>query len=378
MNELELIARLRDEVPLDASDAIEQSVLATIRASDGAPRTGVGRARRARRGSSGLGSRWLRPRPVLASVLALAICAGAGIGVVVSRHPARPPQPQTQAIAWTGRPMAPWQVTGQPSFGRARTEAQLIAYVTRAAAAAPKTAPKPHEWVAVKIESAQSSGGGGGYMFGPPDERQVTLQWFRVDGCAQTSPIMVSPSLPPTKTVSGTLTLEQASCDQSDQAGWKSYGYQYLNSLPTDPAALESVILANNPPGQYLPTRTDRIFSAIYNLLANSEPIGAVIPPKLSAALYQVLRDLPGVHFENDTDLAGRSGLGFYAVLEGYDKEELVIDPVTYAYMGYKDVAIRDHTDTGTDGTWHVEKGHVLGWEALLGSAVVQHPGQLP
>src|SRR5215472_18352543 len=367
MNELELIARLRDEVPLDAGDAIEHSVLAAIRESATAPRASGCPGRRGRRGRPGRPAiRVLRPRPVLAGVLALAICAGAGIGVAVSRQPARTPQPQPQAIAWAGRPMAPWRVTGQPSFGRARTEAQLIAYVTRAAAAAPKTAPKPHEWVAVKLESAQSSGGGGGYMFGPPDERQVTLQWFRVDGCAQTSSITVSPSLPPTRTVSGTLTLDQASCDQSDQAGWKSYSYKYLNSLPTDPAALESVILANNPPGRYLPTRTDRIFEAIYNLLANAEPIGAVIPPKLSAALYQVLRELPGVHFENDTDLAGRSGLGFYAVLEGYIKEELVIDPVTYAYMGYKDVAIRDHTDTGTDGTWHVEKGHVLGWEALL------------
>jgi len=65
-------------------------------------------------------------------------------------------------------------------------------------------------------------------------------------------------------------------------------------------------------------------------------------------------------------------------VTEGYIKQELVIDPLTYTYMGFKDVAIRDHTDTGTDGTWHVEKGHVLGWEALLGSAVVQRPGQLP
>jgi hypothetical protein len=215
-------------------------------------------------------------------------------------------------------------------------------------------------------------------MFGPPDERQITLKWYRVDGCAETSGITVPPSLPPTKTFSGRLTIDPASCDQSDLGGWKSYSYQYLNSLPTDPAALESVILANNPPGGYIPTRTDAIFEAIYTLLADGEPLGAVIPPKLSAALYRVLRELPGVHFENDTDLAGRSGLGFYAVLEGYLKEELVIDPLTYTYMGYKDVAIKDHVDTGTDGTRHIDKGHVLGWEALLGSAIVKHPGQIP
>jgi len=41
-------------------------------------------------------------------------------------------------------------------------------------------------------------------------------------------------------------------------------------------------------------------------------------------------------------------------------------------------VAIEDHVSTGTDGTMYIKKGQVLGWEALLGSAVVQRPGQLP
>ena len=46
--------------------------------------------------------------------------------------------------------------------------------------------------------------------------------------------------------------------------------------------------------------------------------------------------------------------------------------------MGFKDVAIKDHWATATDGTRFIKKGQVLGWEALLGSAVVQRPGQLP
>jgi hypothetical protein len=31
-----------------------------------------------------------------------------------------------------------------------------------------------------------------------------------------------------------------------------------------------------------------------------------------------------------------------------------------------------------TDGTRHVKAGHVMGWAALLGSAIVDKPGQLP
>jgi hypothetical protein len=32
----------------------------------------------------------------------------------------------------------------------------------------------------------------------------------------------------------------------------------------------------------------------------------------------------------------------------------------------------------GTDGTRYVKKGHVMGWGAVLGLAIVQKPGQLP
>jgi hypothetical protein len=124
--------------------------------------------------------------------------------------------------------------------------------------------------------------------------------------------------------------------------------------------------------------RSQAIFQAIYDLLSAGEMDGVVVPPKLSAAMYRVLQQLPGVHFESATDLAGRQGLGFYMVLEGYLKLELVIDPDTYTYMGFKDVAIRDHAMTDTAGTRYVKKGHVMGWAALLGQAIVEKPGQLP
>jgi hypothetical protein len=63
---------------------------------------------------------------------------------------------------------------------------------------------------------------------------------------------------------------------------------------------------------------------------------------------------------------------------EGYLKEEIVIDPVTYVPMGSKDVALKDRTEVGTDTTLHIPKGAVLSWQALLGTRIVQHPGQLP
>ncbi len=53
-----------------------------------------------------------------------------------------------------------------------------------------------------------------------------------------------------------------------------------------------------------------------------------VLPPTLLAGLYGVLARDPAVHFDRSvTGLAGRVGVGFYTVQEGFLKEEIVINP---------------------------------------------------
>jgi hypothetical protein len=223
----------------------------------------------------------------------------------------------------------------------------------------------------------------GGYLFGPPDTRDIELSWVRGDGCAGASIPSVPATTGPATTVTGKLTFTSDNysplCggDGVGLGGWKSVSYAYLDSLPTDPAALENVLAQSAGP-VVAANRAQAIFQAIDVLIDAGEMEGVVVPPKLSAALYRVLQQLPGVQFESATDLAGRQGLGFFMVLEGYYKMELVIDPYTYTFMGFKDVAIRDHAMTGTDGTRYVKAGHVMGWAALLGQAIVEEPGQLP
>jgi hypothetical protein len=371
------VASLRDEVPLTASTRIERAVLAEIAASQRLAPDGAGRHRAARHGRAASSRRVLRP--VIAGAVAAAVGAGAYAGIQLSGSAG---QAGPRTVAWSGRPTAPWPDTAHPSFGRASSEAQLIAYVTRAAATVPGRAPNPGEWVAVKIEHAGSSGGEGGYLFGPPDTRDISLSWIRADGCAEASTPPIPATTAPGATISGKLTIAtsgvySAGCQGTTLGGWKSVSYSYLDSLPTDPAALEDVLAQSAGP-VVAGNRAQAIFQAIDELLDAGEMAGVVVPPQLSAALYRVLQQLPGVEFESATDLAGRQGLGFYMVLEGYYKLELVIDPVTYTFMGFKDVAIRDHAMVGTDGTRYVQAGHVMGWEALLGQAIVEEPGQLP
>jgi hypothetical protein len=321
----------------------------------------VARRAVARRASSSRSRRWRWAAPV-AGVAAAAIIAAGVIVLHGSSGPAKP-------VSGGSHPAA------VPSFGPPGTAAQLVDYATRTAAARPALDPGPHEWIYTDVLQATSSAGGGGYLAGAPDGRVEQKTWVRVD--YEESAYLKN----------GKLVIEASNVPRSAKTGqavvpvpfgWPSVSYQYLNSLPTNPAQLLAVIRHNlatlpNPIGAD-GTGNVGIFNAVQILMQNT-----VLPPRLLAALYGVLASDPGVHFERSvTDLAGRTGVGFWTVQEGYLKEQIVVNPKSYAYMGYVDVAVRAHASTALDGTAHFHRGQVLGWQALLASGIVAHPGQLP
>jgi hypothetical protein len=307
------------------------------------------------------GRRWLLAAPV-AGVAAAAIVAA---GVIVLHGSSAPAKP----AAGGAHPAA------VPSFGPAGTAAQLVDYATRTAAARPPFNPGPHEWIYTDVLQATSSAGGGGYLAGPPDGRLEQKTWVRVDyqkaAYLKDGRLVIQASDVPRSAKTGKAVLPVP-------FGWPSASYAYLNRLPTNPAQLTAVIQHNlatlpNPIGAE-GTGNLGVFNAVQTLMQN-----VVLPPRLLAALYGVLASDPGVHFERSvTDLAGRTGVGFSTVQEGYLKEQIVINPKTYAYMGYVDVAVRAHTSTALDGTAHFHKGQILGWQAMLASGIVARAGELP
>jgi hypothetical protein len=277
-------------------------------------------------------------------------------------------------IAFHGH-SAPAKSAIGPRFGRADSAAQLVDYATLSAAAGPAFSPGPHQWIYTDVLQATSSAGTGGYLSGPPDGRLNQKTWTRVDfqeyAYLKNGKLVIAASNVPRSAKTGQAV-------EPVPFGWPSVSYAYLNSLPTGPARLMAVIKDNlkaepDPIGAE-GTGNVGVFNAVQALLQNT-----VLPPRLLAGLYGVLARDPAVHFERSaTDLAGRSGVGFSTVQEGYLEQQIVINPRTYAYMGYVDVAVRAHTSTGLDGTAHFRRGQVLGWEAMLGSGIVQRPGQLP
>jgi hypothetical protein len=324
----------------------------------GAPRAASPRARR----------RFLAA-PV-AGVAAVAAAAIVAAGVIVLHGSSAPAKPAPAKPAAGGAHPA-----AVPSLGPAGTAAQLVDYATRAAAARPAFDPGPHEWIYTDVLQATSSAGGGGYLAGAPDGRAEQKTWVRVDyeksAFYKNGKLVIQASDVPRSAKTGQAVVPVP-------FGWPSVSYKYLNSLPTNPARLTAVIRRNlatlpNPIGAD-GTGNVGVFNAVQILMQNT-----VLPPRLLAALYGVLASDPGVHFERSvTDLAGRTGVGFSTVQEGYLKEQIVVNPRTYTYMGYVDVAIRAHASTGLDGTAHFHNGQVLGWQAMLASGIVAKPGQLP
>jgi hypothetical protein len=233
--------------------------------------------------------------------------------------------------------------------------------------------------VYIKVEVADSTAGSGGFLFGPPDKRMISVGWVRADWQEYAGIPSFPASTPPQTLVHTTLTFSGSPGGVFDLGAWKSVSYRYLDSLPTDPAALRAVILRQNQPNLpwYQPDSNVAVFSSIATLLTGQTE-GVWIPPRLAAAMYRLLQQTPGVHFDTAADLAGRTGLGFYMVLDGWQKHELVINPTTYSYMGEKWIALKAHTSVATDGTRYIKKNQVLGWDALLASAIVRHAGQLP
>jgi hypothetical protein len=301
--------------------------------------------------------RWLIGAPVAGLAAAAVIAAFA---VVTTDH-ATPPKR-------TG-------VATHPAAGLPNSATELVDYATKAAAAGPAFNPGPRQWIYTDVLQATSSAGTGGYLSGSPNGRLEQKTWTRVDfqeyAYLKNGALVIEGSNVPRSAKTGRAV-------EPVPFGWPSVSYSYLNSLPTSPASLLAVIRGN------LRTEPDPIgadgagnvgvFNAVETLMRNT-----VLPPRLLAALYGVLASDPAVHFERSvTDLAGRTGVGFSTVQEGYLKEQIVVNPRTYAYMGYVDVAVRAHTSTGLDGTANFHKGQILGWQALLASGIVSRPGQYP
>jgi hypothetical protein len=208
------------------------------------------------------------------------------------------------------------------------------------------------------------SGPAGGLPSGPPDGKVVSQGWARADGMElayiQNGKLVVTPG-------------------GGELSAFASSSYSYLDSLPSSPAKLKAIIERGLKADNYvIGGGNPGVFNAIQALMENM-----VLPLRLRAALYAVLASDPAVHFDpRVADLAGRVGAGFYSVQQG-QKDEIIINRTTYAYMGDVDIATKAsgklyNSEDPSGGSIHISKGELLDDEAVLQAGIVQHAGQVP
>lgn len=123
-----------------------------------------------------------------------------------------------------------------------------------------------------------------------------------------------------------------------------------------------------------------------------------VLPPAVTAALLRAAALIPGVtQAPNTVSIDGHTATAVGRIQDGWRQEDLLLDPDTHEFIGYRSVAIKDFTlsvdetptgavpqkttpgGTGTSangGPVHVKKCEIQVILTRLAGRVVNGPGQ--
>jgi hypothetical protein len=315
MNEMDLLTRMRDEIPsgpipAGAQDALLRAIGAEndherpARLRAGRRTTaGAGRAARPGQGSS---SAWtgLR-RPAIAAGLGVALAVGAITAAVVAFGGSRP--------AGSSGPAGAAAAAHARAAARAHTAVVVVADRAARAMLARSGFP-PGQWVYFRELTVVQ----------PGSKKNVSDGWETADG---TTMATVSNGKVDKYGIAGTLQHIDA---QAGLAPLSSITYQSLSSLPSDPHALVQYfenLFSSAPASQ----RPEKAFESIGQLLALY-----VTQPAFTAELYRAIADIPGVTVSTDAvNLAGQPTIALsYQTPTKLLGDEIFLDPHTYQYVG--------------------------------------------
>jgi hypothetical protein len=339
MNEMDLLVRLREEIPAGLiPERAQDTLAAAIRAESGRH----GPAVRHRAGSGALagaapapgqaqggGAGWARPRRLaIAAGLSVALAAGAITAIVAlgGAHPARSPHLSAAA--------------------RAHGAVVLVAERAARAMLARPGFP-PGQWVYFKeIDLSQ-----------PGSVSQVSDGWETADGTT-----MASVNKHGQVRKYSIVAIMKRIDAQAGLAPLSSITYQSLSSLPSDPAALVRYFenLFKSTPASQRPAKA---FESIGQLLTVY-----VTQPAFTAELYRAIADIPGVTVNaHGTDLGGHAAIVLsYKTPTKLFGNVIYLDPRSYRYAGAASEVKSGRHDYGLQGY------------SILRYALVSGPGVRP
>jgi hypothetical protein len=335
MNEMDLLSRMRDEVPLGVSPRAEHLFRTALFESDNPDRAAAPSRPSGRRGAR---VAW---RPVLAVSLAAVVAAAVAAAVVVTVLPSHGQAPAGhQAISGA-------QARGRVPSVQPASPVKLLA-ARAAAAALSRPDVRPGQWVYRETEISGKSG-----KLEKNDSQEL---WSTADDKTEAS------------YYNGKLGVYYRDRNNNGVMGALDFfpvplSYRSLGSLPAEPGALvkhlaEIGARANTgePVGCAQSTASCTAFLAISELLSSY-----VMPPALTAEIYRALGDIPGVSVVAKVTVAGQPCTGFRIPLKG-GYLELIINSATYQYVA-------------TQGLF---PGGVQGSNVVASQALVSGPGVRP
>jgi hypothetical protein len=277
-----------------------------------------------------------RLRVRLAAVGALALAISIGLAVV-------------QNLGGTGSDGRPRSVVpGLPAVPVA--SAEVLERAAKAAASKPFTAPRDDQWIFIEDRFTNSDG-----------KNEIGRHWHRADGDGEAfmdehGRLQVQSMQPP-----------------RDRPGRKAPvldTYHGLTTLPTDPGALLRWAYAQDIENGN--TSKDGVVYLMFNHVLR----GNVLPPKLESAIFRAMKQIPGVALQT-VDIFGKQTYSL-AFTDDWLREELLIDPQTYAYRGERSTVVRNATIDplkAGNSTGEVKKDSTVIAERLA-TAIVDEPGQ--
>jgi hypothetical protein len=348
-NERDELVRLLPELvdrdlPSDRQRRLQEFVMSQIRQD---PRP-AGRAR--------------RPAPkrrVVVATSALAVVAVAAVTISTGGFGLGRGTDGSSALPRPAGPTAPSATRLSPV---ARTFELAAVY----AAARPFTPPRPDQWIYIQNRDLAPSS----LAKDKGQDPDVIIQtWIRADG----------------KKTAGVDNGKLYTLNQENE-------YPALSRLPTDPRALLSLLRAQltqpttggGPAGKRRvpadgggPTNPEEINADLF--LRISRILEAnLLPPDVTAALMRAAALIPGVTLSPGTvKVGGRQVTAVGRIQEGWRFEQLLLDPITHEFVGYRSVAVKDFTYfPDSPAPLPVKKGEVQYTTTRLAAKVVDAAGQ--
>jgi hypothetical protein len=310
------------ELPSDRRRTLQEFLMREVRETQSSPRP--------------TRSRLVRLAPALAAGLAAAVA----IGVVAVGGAGTGEQPGIQ----------------QPALSRVAQTFELAAVY---AAAQPFTPPRSDQWIYIKSRNLSPSAIAADKGQNPDETREL---WLKADG---TQMAEFNPNI-------GRLDT------------WNQDNhYPALAALPTDPAALLAKLRAEitAPPADANAPRFEvgdvdvALFRRIASILDQN-----LLPPAVTAALWRAAALVPGVSQADElVQIDGRTVVAVGRVQEGWQFEQLLLDPDTHEYVGYRSVATQDHTYSDTPNGPVTEKAGTIQFALTrVKASIVDAAGQQP